>query len=75
MSKNLVIIPTYNEESIIEKNLCEINGLLNEENYEIIIVDNGSTDQTINVIKNYKVKMVIEKERTIGGLRNLVSTA
>ena len=47
-----IIIPTYNEEKDIEQ--CLIS--LNEQDYtnkEIIIVDDGSTDNTVNIIKNF----------------------
>jgi glycosyltransferase involved in cell wall biosynthesis len=65
-----IIIPTYNEESIIGKNLNNINRLLYGKNFEIIIVDNGSTDKTIDILKNYKIKILIESNRTVAGLRN-----
>lgn len=48
-----IIIPTYNDEGTIEKTL---NSVLEQsyKDYEIIIVDDGSTDNTKNVIENYK---------------------
>lgn len=47
-----VIIPTFNEEATIEKTLEAISRLINVE--EIVVVDGGSTDETVGKIKNYK---------------------
>ena len=50
-----LVIPCYNEEKNIPY-LLEACEELIENNFEIIIVDNGSTDQTAGVIKNLKNK-------------------
>lgn len=64
------IIPTFNEEKNIERLLLSIKeNVADNYSYEIIIVDNGSTDNTVAKAKRYgKVYTVIEK--TIGFLRN-----
>ena len=52
-----VIIRTYNE----EKHLKEVLDSLNRQtykNFEIIIVDSESTDNTLNIVKNYQCKLV-----------------
>ncbi len=53
-----VIIPAYNEETgigpLLEKMLNE--GLL--ERYEVIVIDDGSTDNTANIVSGYPVKLV-----------------
>lgn len=48
-----VVIPAYNCESIIDKT---INSVLNQtfRDFELIVVDDGSTDGTLNIIKNIK---------------------
>ncbi|MFN6945100.1 MAG: glycosyltransferase [Cytophagaceae bacterium] len=59
-----VIVPVYNDAGRIEK--C-IEALMNQtypqNRYEILIVDNGSTDDTCSVIKKYPVKLLAEKEK------------
>lgn len=55
-----VIIPAYNEEKYIEA--C-INSLKNQHtatNYEIIVVDNSSTDKTNELAKKTNVKVLSE---------------
>lgn len=61
-----VIVPAYNEEKYIEKCLKSLlNQDLPESEYEIIIVDNASTDNTATIIKKYPVKLVYENKRSV----------
>ncbi len=51
-----LIIPCFNEEKNLEKLLEKLNLLLNEfsdEKIEIVMVDNGSTDNSNNLIRNH----------------------
>lgn len=58
-----VIVPVYNAEGMVGD--C-IESLLNQDypkdRYEIIIVDNDSTDGTAEVIRRYPVKYMMERE-------------
>lgn len=58
-----VIVPAYNSEKTIGK--C-IDSLLAQNypknKYEIIIVDNNSSDLTVDIIKKYPVKIIYEKK-------------
>jgi glycosyltransferase involved in cell wall biosynthesis len=67
-----IVIPIYNVEKYLEK--C-IESVKNQtyQNWELIIVDDCSTDKTINIIKNYIKKdkriTLIRRERNSGGCR------
>lgn len=59
-----IVMPVYNEQDRIAPSLLKINNWLkkNPRKYEIIIVDDGSVDQTIYTIKtlNKKIKLNIK---------------
>lgn len=60
-----VIIPMYNAEGTIEK--C-INSLTQQtfKDYEIIVVNDNSTDDSINIIKKYKKIKIISLKENVG---------
>lgn len=66
-----VIIPAYNVQAYIDKALKSV---LNQDfkNYEIIVVDDCSTDDTANVVSKYsEVKLIKHTEnKASGGARN-----
>src|SRR3989338_7038682 len=51
-----VVIPAYNEEKRISATLVDVNSYLSKQNYpyEIIVVDNGSNDNTCDIVKGYQ---------------------
>jgi glycosyltransferase involved in cell wall biosynthesis len=53
-----IIIPAFNEAEVIHKSLDQISKLKLYEKYEIIFVDDGSTDGTGEIIRKYPVKLV-----------------
>jgi len=64
-----VIIPVYNEEKTIEKVIEKVRNVPVEK--EIIVVDDGSTDRTVNILKkieskNYKDVKIIFKKKNEG---------
>ena len=65
------IIPAYNEEKHLPKVLATINQLLSDLAYEIIVVDNGSTDSTVNIAQEFGANVFSSSDMTIAGLRNL----
>lgn len=57
-----VIIPTFNEEKLIEKTIVSL--FKEEGDFEIIIVDGESLDNTAALVVNYPVKLILsEKNR------------
>ncbi len=74
MKKITAIIPTYNSAKYITE---AIDSVLNQTyaNIEIIVVDDGSTDNTENILSNYvnknKIIYVKKKNGGPGSARNL----
>jgi len=54
-----VVIPAYNKEEGLSKTLIDIDNYLSEQNfnYEIIVVNDGSTDTTSEVVYQLKNKV------------------
>lgn len=49
-----IIIPVFNEESVIENVIKNVKNMSYPRKKEIIVVDDGSTDRTWDIIKNIK---------------------
>jgi len=67
-----IIIPAYNEAAMLEKSLSALNRInYSRDRYEIIVVDNGSTDNTCKIAEKYNVKVVqFPGGKTIASVRN-----
>lgn len=65
------IIPAYNEEKYLPKVLAAIQELVSSLTYEIIVVDNGSTDSTVNIAHEFGAMLLQDSSKTVAGLRNL----
>ena len=61
--KASVVVPAYNEEDYLGKALASLKNQ-SIEPFEIIVVDNNSTDKTVEIAKSYNVKII--KEHTQG---------
>jgi glycosyltransferase involved in cell wall biosynthesis len=65
-----VIIPCYNEENTIQQIIELVRNALNEREYEIILVDDASTDNTFQIIKDLSLNedtiVVITHELNLG---------
>lgn len=62
-----VIIPAFNEEKHIKNTL---QALMLNKNLEIIVVDNGSTDQTAEIASQHGVEVIDFPSGTIAAVRN-----
>ena len=58
-----VIVPTLNEESHIEKTLQSV--MKQEGDYELYVVDGGSTDNTVTIAKKYACVISSKRGRAI----------
>lgn len=72
MEKISVILPVFNEEMLIER--C-VDSILKQtyKNFELIIVNDGSTDGTLEKIKKYndnRIKIYSQKNQGAGQARN-----
>jgi len=70
-----VIIPVYNEEDVIGECLESLSRQTLRD-FEVIVVDDGSTDKSMEVvnslkIKNFKLKILLQKHGGAGAARNL----
>ena len=60
-----IVIPTYNQSNYLETALTSVFEQ-KFKNYEVIVVDNYSKDETYKVIKNFKKKIIYKKIRNNG---------
>ncbi len=71
-----VVVPTYNEEKNIERCLkALINQTIPRDTYEIIVVDGGSRDRTVEIASKYADKVMQQVSEGVGGARNDAAAA
>jgi glycosyltransferase involved in cell wall biosynthesis len=59
-----IVIPAYNEEKYIAETLRAVTAL-DYPDFEVIVVDNASTDKTAEIAKRFPVKVVREEKKGI----------
>ncbi len=64
------IIPAFNEEAVIAETIQAIKQHCPENDYEIIVVDNGSTDRTGEIAASLDCQVIYHPGVTIAALRN-----
>ena len=72
MTKKIsVVIPTYNEERYIVRCLKSlVNQTLHRDEFEIVVVDGGSADRTVELAEEYADFVIQQKSKGVGGARN-----
>ncbi len=65
-----VVIITHNEEANIGRTLASVQPLVGDGKGEIIIVDSGSTDRTVEIAKSYGAKVFIEEWKGYAAQKN-----
>jgi len=69
-----IIIPVYNEEKTIKDVLEIAISIFNDKNFEIIVVDDGSTDNSYSIIKKYeKYIKILRHNKNIGKGRAIIT--
>lgn len=72
MKRITVIVPAFNAEKTIAKCLDSIMDTVYE-NYEILVVDDGSADKTAEIVENYRannVRVLRQENRGVSAARN-----
>lgn len=65
-----VVLITHNEESQIARTLESVRPLLRDGQGEIIIVDSGSTDRTMEIAKSFGAKVFVEEWKGFANQKN-----
>ena len=65
-----VVIITHNEEDNVGRTLASVQPLIADGKGEIIIVDSGSTDRTVEIAKSFGAKVFIEEWKGYAAQKN-----
>ena len=69
MPKFSIIVPVYNVENYIKKCLDSIFEQTYTD-YEVIVVNDGTKDNSMDIVKNYPVKTITQKNQGLSEARN-----
>jgi glycosyltransferase involved in cell wall biosynthesis len=65
-----VVVITHNEEANIGRTLASVQPLIGDGKGEIIVVDSGSTDRTVEVAKSFGAKVFVEEWKGYAAQKN-----
>ena len=69
MPKYSIIIPVYNVEKYIKKCLDSVFNQT-EKDFEVIVVNDGTKDNSMNIVKNYDVTIINQENKGLSEARN-----
>ncbi|ALC16851.1 glycosyltransferase, GT2 family [Desulfuromonas soudanensis] len=70
-----IVIPVFNEERYLADCLNSLMELsYPKEMFQIILVDNGSSDGTIDIARRYPINIFVKEKSKVGGVRNFGAT-
>ena len=61
-----VITPVFNGERYIEETICSVLEAIGEKNIEYLVIDDGSTDKTNDILKKYQPKIKVIRQVNSG---------
>jgi glycosyltransferase involved in cell wall biosynthesis len=65
-----VVIITFNEEANLARTLASVKALVADGKGEIIVVDSGSTDRTVEIAKSFGAKVFVEEWKGFAAQKN-----
>ena len=65
-----VVLITHNEESNLGRTLDSVRALVRDGQGEIIVVDSGSTDRTVEIAKTYEARVFVEPWKGYAAQKN-----
>jgi len=65
-----VVIITHNEEANIGRSLASVQPLVSDGKGEIIVVDSGSTDRTVEIAKSFGAQVFVEEWKGYAAQKN-----
>ena len=74
-NKILIVLPCFNEENFINNALDNLDKILESEDVFLLAIDDGSTDNTLNVLKNDNRVDFILKSNQNQGLAKVFTSA
>jgi glycosyltransferase involved in cell wall biosynthesis len=65
-----IVLITFNEEQNLPRTLKSVEGLVRDLGGEIIVVDSGSTDRTVEIAKSFGAKVFVEEWKGFAAQKN-----